>query len=80
MLRVDGRFECLPHKTEGLINVGGIDRWAKGDTTAKNEKRYILEMQQDKIDYKSDGINNIKYELLSVQSITNTSYMINVKL
>ena len=37
-------------------------------------------MQQDKIDYKSDGINNIKYELLSVQSITNTSYMINVKL
>ena len=78
--RVDGRFECLFHQTEGLINVGGIDKWAKGETTAKNEKRYILEMQQDKIDYKSDGINNLKYELLSVQSITDTSYMINVKL
>ncbi len=78
--RRNGRFECLPHQTEGLINVGGIDKWAKGETTAKNERRYVLEMQQDKIDYKNDGINNVKYELLSIQSITDNSYMINVKL
>jgi hypothetical protein len=57
--RKNGRFKCLPHKTEGLITEGGIDKWAKGETTARNERRYILEMQQDKIDYKNDGIANI---------------------
>ena len=77
--RRDGRFKCLPHQTEGLINVGGIDKWAKGETTAKNEERYILQMQQGKIDYKSDGINSIKYELISIDTIYNGHKMINVK-
>ena len=35
--RRDGKFLCLPHQTEGLINEGGIDKWAKGETTAQNE-------------------------------------------
>jgi hypothetical protein len=78
--RKDGKFRCLPHQTEGLINVGGIDKWAKGETTAKNERRYILEMQQDKIDYKSDGINSVNYELVSVDTIDGKHQMINVKL
>jgi len=43
--RRDGKFFCLPHETEGLINVNGIDKWAKGETTAANERRYVLEMQ-----------------------------------
>ena len=77
--RRDGRFKCLPHQTEGLIKVDGIDKWAKGETTAKNEERYILQMQQGKIDYKSDGINSMKYELLSVDTIYNRHKMINVK-
>ncbi len=78
--RRDGKFKCLPHQTEGLISVGGVDKWAKGETTAKNEKRYILQMQQGKIDYKKDGINNIKYELINIKKITDKSVMINVKL
>jgi len=78
--RRDGKFRCLPHQTEGLINEGGIDKWAKGETTAKNERRYILEMQQDKIDYKSDGINSVNYELVSVDTIDGKHQMINVKL
>jgi hypothetical protein len=78
--RKDGKFRCLPHQTEGLINEGGIDKWAKGETTAKNERRYILEMQQDKIDYKSDGINSVSYELVSVDTIDGKHQMINVKL
>jgi hypothetical protein len=78
--RRDGKFRCLPHQTEGLINEGGIDKWAKGETTAKNERRYILEMQQDKIDYKSDGINSVSYELVSVDTIDGKHQMINVKL
>jgi len=77
--RRDGRFKCLPHQTEGLIKVDGIDKWAKGETTAKNEERYILQMQQGKIDYKSDGINSMKYELVSVDTIYNRHKMINVK-
>ena len=77
--RRDGKFECLPHQTEGLINVGGVDKWAKGETTAKNEERYILKMQQGKLDYKSDGINSMKYEMLSVDTIFGRHKMINVK-
>lgn len=78
--RRNGKFRCLPHQTEGLINEGGIEKWAKGETTAKNERRYILEMQQDKIDYKSDGINSVSYELVSVDTIGEKHQMINVKL
>jgi len=81
--RRDGKFLCLPHQTEGLINVGGIEKWAKGETTAANERRYILKMQQGEIDYKSDGMNNMeeKYEFLSKESILGISnaYLINVK-
>jgi hypothetical protein len=78
--RRNGRFTCLPHQTEGLINVGGVDKWAKGETTARNERRYILEMQQGKINYKNDGISSLNYELISKEQIANNCYMINVKL
>ena len=77
--RKDGKFLCLPHQTEGLINEGGIDKWAKGETTAQNERRYILKMQQGEIDYKSDGINNMEYEFISIDTIYNRHKMINVK-
>ena len=77
--RRDGKFKCLPHQTEGLINEGGIDKWAKGETTARNERRYILEMQQDKIDYKNDGINNMKYTYIGTDIIFGRHKLINVK-
>ena len=77
--RRDGKFKCLPHKTEGLITVGGVDKWAKGETTARNERRYILEMQQGKYNWKNDGINSLEYELISVDEIGNNSVIINCK-
>jgi len=77
--RRDGKFECLPHQTEGLISVGGVDKWAKGETTARNERRYVLEMQQGKYNWKNDGMNNLEYELISVEDIGNNSVMINCK-
>jgi len=77
--RKDGKFLCLPHQTEGLINEGGIDKWAKGKTTAENERRYVLQMQQGKINYKKDGINSMKYEFISIDTIYNKHKMINVK-
>jgi len=76
--RRDGKFFCLPHETEGLIKVNGIEKWAKGETTAANERRYVLQMQQDKIDYKKDGINNMKYKYLSTERIFGNHKMINV--
>ena len=72
--RVEGRFRCLEHEDEGLVNGG----WKKGETTAKNEERYVLGMQQDKIDYKSDGMNSLEYKLLSIEELTPWAKMINV--
>ena len=74
--RRDSRFYCLPHIDEGFVN----GTWAKGETTARNEKRFVTEMQQNKIDYKNDGLNTLKYELVSVENYTDNCKMINVKL
>jgi hypothetical protein len=76
--RRNGKFTCLPHETEGLINVGGVDKWAKGETTAKNERRYILQMQQNKIDFKLDGINNMKYTYINTDIVFQRHKLINV--
>jgi hypothetical protein len=72
---------CLEHKDEGLVkNEHGKDVWAKGETTARNEKRFVHQMQQGKWDYKSDGMNSLKYELVSVEEITPKAKFINIKL
>jgi hypothetical protein len=75
--RREGRFYCLPHVDEGFVN----GRWAKGETTAKNEKRFVTEMQQGKINYKNDGLNTLKYEIKSVDlEYSNKVKIINVTL
>jgi len=74
--RRPGRFRCLPHKDEGLVNGG----WAKGETTARNEKRYVTQMQQGKINYKKDGIKQVQYEVISEEKFTPWAKMINIKL
>lgn len=72
---------CLPHKDEGLVkNSDGKEVWAKGETTAANEKRFVHQMQQGTWDYKSDGMNSLKYELVSVEEITPNAKFINIKL
>ena len=78
--RIPGRLKCLPHEDEGLINVGGVDKWAKGETTARNERRFVHQMQQGKWDYKSDGINSLKYELVGKDEISSKATMLNVTL
>jgi hypothetical protein len=74
--RKEGKMRCLPHKDEGLVN----GRWAKGETTAKNEERYVLQMQQGKINYKEDGIKQVEYEFISEEKFTPWAKMINIKL
>jgi hypothetical protein len=50
--------------------------WAKGATTAKNEKRFVTEMQQRKIDYKSDGFKQIM-EKLKIESTQENPFGLN---
>jgi hypothetical protein len=70
------RFTCLPHKDEGLVD----GKWAKGETTARNERRYVLEMQKGTWDYKSDGIKQVNYKLVSEEKLTPWAKMINIEL
>jgi hypothetical protein len=67
--RREGSFYCLPHVDEGFIH----GRWAKGETTARNEKRFVTEMQQRKIDYKNDGLSQI-LNVLDVDNVDNSTY------
>ena len=71
-----GRFTCLPHKDEGLVD----GKWAKGATTARNERRYVLEMQKGTWDYKNDGINQVKYNLVGEEKLTPWAKMLNIEL
>ena len=73
--RREGRFYCMEHPDEGFVN----GKWAKGTTTAKNEKRFVTKMQQGKIDYKNEGMNSLIYELIDVYCEGNVT-MINVTL
>jgi hypothetical protein len=77
--RREGSFYCLPHVDEGFMN----GKWAKGETTARNEKRFVTEMQQGKINYKEDGLNKI-LDVLDIDSVDDTLYpntkFINVKM
>lgn len=77
--RREGSFYCIPHTDEGFVN----GTWAKGETTARNERRFVTEMQQGKIDYKNDGMNNIM-DVSEIVNIDETSYpntmFINVRL
>jgi hypothetical protein len=69
-------FDCLHHFDEGFKN----GKWVKGETTARNEKRFVSEMQQNKVNYKEDGISNLKYELVNIEMYTDNCKLINVKL
>lgn len=73
--RREGMFECLPHDDEGLVD----NKWAKGETTAKNERRFVTRMQKKMIDYKNDGINSMKYELVSTKEVWGNTVLINCK-
>ena len=67
--RKEGRFTCLSHVDEGYVR----GKWAKGETTAKNEKRFVTQMQQGLINYKEDGINNLEYEIKNVYCNNNVT-------
>lgn len=74
--RKEGKFKCLPHEDEGIIE--GV--FKKGETTAANERRYVLQMQQGKISYKEDGISTLDYKLVEEKKLTPWAKMLNITL
>jgi hypothetical protein len=68
-IRKEGNFLCMHHEDEGFVD----GTWKKGETTARNEKRFVTEMQQGKINYKEDGLNKI-LEVLEVDNVDDTLY------
>lgn len=74
--RKEGRFRCLPHEDEGLVD----GKWKKGETTARNEERYVLQMQQGKINYKEDGIKQLNYKVVKETNLTPWAKMIDIEL
>ena len=77
--RREGRMFCLPHEDEGMKIVDGVHKWTK-KPTSENEKKYILEMQQGKSNYKNDGIKQVEYKLIGVDNLQSNVKMINVEL
>ena len=77
--RRESKFTCMHHTDEGFV--GG--KWVKGETTARNEKRFVTEMQQGLINYKEDGLSNIlnvmDIDNIDVSLYPNTKF-INVKM
>ena len=74
--RKEGKMRCLPHKDEGIVD----GKFAKGETTARNERRYVLQMQQDQINYKEDGIKQLKYKVVKETKLTPWAKMIDITL
>jgi len=77
--RREGSFDCIYHVDEGFVN----GKWAKGETTARNEKRFVTEMQQNKIEHKEEGYNKIMdvTELIDInESLYPNTRFINVKM
>lgn len=74
--RKDSKIKCLPHEDEGLVD----GKFVKGETTARNERRYVLQMQQDKLEHKKDGINQVQYKVVGQEILTPWAKMINVEL
>jgi hypothetical protein len=75
--RREGSFDCIYHDDEGFVD----GKWVKGDTTARNEKRFVTEMQQNKINYKEEGYNKILdvIELVDIdESLYSNTRFINV--
>ena len=68
--RKESKFECMSHIDEGYVD----GKWAKGETTAKNEERFVMKMQQGDIDYKLDGINQI-LDVLEIDNVDENLYI-----
>jgi hypothetical protein len=74
--RVEGKFRCLPHPDEGIVD----GKFVKGETTAANERRYVLQMQQGKVNYKEDGIKQVQYTLVEEKKLTPWAKMLDITL
>ena len=71
-----GTMECMYHDDEGIV-----DNQFQGDVeqTSKNEILYRKKMQKGEVDIDNSGLNSMKYEIHSIDTIYNRHKLINVR-
>ena len=71
-----GTMECMYHDDEGIVN-----NQFQGDVeqTTKNEILYRKKMQKGEVNIDNSGLNSMKYEIDSVDTIYNRHKLINVR-
>ncbi|MAR20485.1 MAG: hypothetical protein CMD25_00240 [Flavobacteriales bacterium] len=71
-----GTMECMYHDDEGIVN-----NQFQGDVeqTTKNEILYRKKMQKGEVNIDTSGLNSMKYEIDSVDTIYNRHKLINVR-
>ena len=71
-----GTMECMYHDDEGIV-----DNQFQGDVeqTTKNEILYRKKMQKGEVDIDNSGLNSMKYEIHSIDTIYNRHKLINVR-
>ena len=71
-----GTMECMYHDDEGIV-----DNQFQGDVeqTSKNEILYRKKMQKGEVDIDNSGLNSMKYDIHSIDTIYNRHKLINVK-
>jgi len=71
-----GTMECMYHDDEGIV-----DNQFQGDVeqTTKNEILYRKKMQKGEVDIDNSGLNSMKYDIHSIDTIYNRHKLINVR-
>ena len=71
-----GTMECMYHDDEGIVNnkfQGDVEQ------TSKNEILYRKKMQKGEVNIDTFGLNSMKYEINSIDTIYNRHKLINVR-
>jgi hypothetical protein len=71
-----GTMECMYHDDEGIVN-----NQFQGDVeqTSKNEILYRKKMQKGEVNIDNSGLNSMKYDIHSIDTIYDRHKLINVK-
>lgn len=71
-----GTYECIPHENEGYDKNNKF----KQRGSSLNEKIFYNEVKTGNLSYKSCGVNNLEYKVVSSETINDKHIMINVNI
>tara|TARA_B110000285_G_scaffold194533_1_gene224236 strand:+ start:710 stop:2155 length:1446 start_codon:yes stop_codon:yes gene_type:complete len=73
--RRNSKFKSLKHKSNSSIG----NKWVHQETR-KNQLKYYNEVRQDIIDFRIDGLNTLRFNKISNESLSNKTTKISVEL